>query len=163
MIDVVRVREYESVEVSLTDAQLRELIAANSTGALSIGALGTSKYRLTAESMIGTVVSSSLSVLIQPKIELENVFLMLGVTEPKFSTPTFNFDTADELLPAMVSVFAHAVDKATVRGVLRGYQAIDERLVAPRGRIDITQQLKLPATPIPIACRFDEHTADEAP
>ncbi len=160
MIETIGIREYESVEIPLTDEQLRGLIAADVTEAINIGAAGGGSYRLTAGSKIGAVVSPSLSVLIRPKIELENVFLMLGVSVPRYSARTFGFDTSGELLPAMAEVFAHAVDAATVRGVLRGYRGIEERLVAPRGRIDITQQLKRPATPIPVACRFDEHTAD---
>lgn len=36
----------------------------------------------------------------------------------------------------------------------------EERLVALRGRIDVSAQLRTPAMTSPVACRFDEYTAD---
>ena len=60
----------------------------------------------------------------------------------------------------MASVFAHSVDRATMRGVLRGYRHTEERLLSPRGRIDIVEQIRRPGLVSPIACRFDEYTSD---
>ena len=160
MQQIHQLSEYESVELELSEMQLESLLAADVTQAVAVRALGGGNYRLTAGSMIGAVVTPSVSILIRPKIGLENVFLMLGVSVPAFAASSFGFDRSAGLLPAMAGDFAAVTDRATVRGVLRGYQPKEERLVSPRGRIDITEQMKHPATPIPMACRFDEHTAD---
>jgi 5-methylcytosine-specific restriction enzyme subunit McrC len=60
----------------------------------------------------------------------------------------------------MAAVFARAVEDATARGVYRSYRHTEERLQSPRGRIDLAAQLRRPAVPAPMACRFDEFTAD---
>lgn len=160
MVELVATNEYGSVDVHLPPDQLDEFMAADTTNAISVGVAAGGGYRLTAGSKIGAIVSPSLSVLIRPKIALENVFMMLGVSIPEFMKSTFEFDDDTNLLDAMVAVFAHAADVATARGVLRGYREVEDRLVSPRGRIDITQQLRRPGAPVPVACRFDEHTAD---
>ena len=156
----VTLREYESVTVDLADAELRGLLAADGSKALAVSPVGGGQFRLTANSLVGTVVTPHLSVLIRPKVALENVFLMLGVSVPSFLRSQFLYATDGGLLPAMAAVFADVVDRATVQGVLHGYRSVDERLVAPRGRIDLVEQLRRPSTPIPAACRFDDYTTD---
>lgn len=156
----ITIREYESVEVDLGGEALEALIKTDVSRALAIAPVGGGTYRLTANSRVGTVVTPHHSVLIRPKVALENVFLMLGVSVPSFLRSQFGFDTDGGLLPAMAAVFADVVDRATVRGVLHGYREIEERLVAPRGRIDLVEQLRRPSTPVPAPCRYDDYTTD---
>jgi 5-methylcytosine-specific restriction enzyme subunit McrC len=156
----IELLEYGSSEVELSPEDALELsqIAGNT---LSI-TLGSQPgwYRVTATSHVGNVVTPAVTVQIRPKVATEHLFLMLGVSPPtEFGARTGYGDAAD-LLPIMAAVFARAVEQATAKGVYRGYRPTEERLISPRGRIDVTAQIRRPAMISPIACRFDEYTAD---
>lgn len=156
--------EYERRELDLTPRELDGLLAAVGTsGTLAISPTRAGTYQVTASSLVGAVVSSDITVLIRPKIRLRNLFYLLGMTSPRFETTSFAYGDERDLLQAMAGIFAHEVDRTTVRGVLHGYRAREERLVAPRGRIDLVEQLRRPALVTPTACRFDEFTPDILP
>jgi 5-methylcytosine-specific restriction enzyme subunit McrC len=85
---------------------------------------------------------------------------MLGVAPPRDFDAAHSMSAEPELLSVMAALFAEALEDATARGVLHGYRSTEERLVAPRGRIDMNEQLRQPAIISPIACRYDDYTAD---
>lgn len=160
MRDPIVLQEYESLTVELSPMTARRL-SATATGrlAVSVGSAPDS-FVLTAGSHVGTIVVGDTSVLIRPKVELNNLFHMLGVAPPAFTDDRFRFAVEPDVLTVMAEVFAHEVDRATLRGVHRGYRHMEERLVSPRGRIDVTAQMRRPGFVSPIACRYDEFTAD---
>lgn len=160
MIEPLVLGEYETRTFELTKRQAQALRdAEGSRLRVGLGAAdGT--YEITADSYVGAVVMPEVSVLIRPKVPLHNLFHLLGVAPPTPGTQQFNFAVDRDLLVIMASVFAHAVDRATMRGVLRGYRHTEERLLSPRGRIDIIEQVRRPGMVSPIACRFDEYTSD---
>ncbi len=164
MTRVELLREYEKRELDLTSQELRGVLAAvGSSGALGVSLTSAGSYQVTASSMVGAVVSPEIAVMIRPKIALRNLFYLFGVVSPTFDATSFSYGDEPDLLQAMAGIFAHEVDRATVRGVLHGYQAAEERLIAPRGRIDLVEQLRRPSQLTPIACRFDEFTPDILP
>src|SRR4051812_21521296 len=68
---------------------------------------------------------------------------------------------APNLVESVVPAFVAAVRKATIRGVLRGYQERADALMTIRGRIDFDTLIKRRFGVVPpIDCRFDEYTAD---
>lgn len=160
MIEPLVLSEYESRSFTLTDRQAQALRDAEGSK-LRVG-LGPTPgtYEITADSHVGAVVTSEVSVLIRPKVPLHNLFHMLGVAPPAYGDEQFDFAVDRDLLVIMASVFAHSVDRATMRGVLRGYRHTEERLLSPRGRIDIVEQIRRPGLVSPVACRFDEYTSD---
>lgn len=160
MIEPLELSEYETRSFALTDRQAQALRDADGSK-LRIG-LGSTPgtYEITADSHVGAVVTPEVSVLIRPKVPLHNLFHMLGIAPPTYGDQHFEFAVDRDLLVIMASVFAHSVDRATMRGVLRGYRHTEERLLSPRGRIDIVEQIRRPGLVSPIACRFDEYTAD---
>lgn len=155
--------EYETRSFALTRRQAQALRDAPASR-LRIG-LGADDgiYEVTADSYVGAVVTPEVSVLIRPKVPLHNLFHLLGVAPPDFGEDRFRFATDRDLLVIMASVFAYEVDRATMRGVLRGYLHTEERLLSPRGRIDLVEQIRRPGMVSPIACRFDEYTSDVPP
>lgn len=160
MIRRLELQEYEKRSFTLSRTQVEELRSAGE-GALGVGLSDSpDRYELIAGSRVGVVVTPEVSVLIRPKVPIHNLFVLLGVAPPDFVAAPFPFDTDRDLLVIMAAVFARSVDRATVRGVIRGYRPTAERLRSPRGRIDLVEQLRHPATVSPIACRFDEFTAD---
>lgn len=153
----IELREYSSVRVELDEERLDAVISA-ADGRLTVRRV-TGGYELSAGPHVGVIVAGDVTIVVQPKVPLHNLFLMLGVRIPRLTDPT-RFGTDTDLLSAMAEVFVHEVRSATSRGILHAYTDTRERLISPRGRIDITEQIRRPAMPSPIACRFDEFTND---
>jgi 5-methylcytosine-specific restriction enzyme subunit McrC len=111
---------------------------------------------------VGAVITPDLELLIRPKINLDNLFLLLGVGMPPaaWRRELFGFGDEPHLLPGFAAFFARAAEAATARGLLRAYREKHERLPALRGRIDFVAQLRQPAIAYPISCRYDDYTAD---
>jgi 5-methylcytosine-specific restriction enzyme subunit McrC len=140
-------------------------IAEGAASALSVEATGTAgEWRLTASSYVGSIVLPGLEVLIKPKVHLENLFALMdaGMPDSAWRPEVFGYGADRQLLPAFAAFFARTVDQLTARGLIRSYRPESERLTALRGRIDFPTQLRQPGLPSPIACRFDEYTADVA-
>ncbi len=160
---LVELAEYESAERELSAAAAADLVQLAGPR-LGVGAGSVpGRFVLTATAHVGVLVTPAVSVLVRPKVNLRNLFVMLGVSPPDGSGAQFGFGTDRDLLSVMAAVFANEVDRATVRGVLRGYRHTEERLVSPRGRLDIVEQLRRPGLVSPVACRFDEYTSDFFP
>ncbi len=120
-------------------------------------------WNLRATSYAGAIRVGDLSVLIRPKVPLENLFYMLsaGQNDLDFGTSLIGFEE-DELLPALAAFFERLVTDTLKRGVLKSYKEHNETLVALRGRIDVPAMLRTGGMPAPIPCRFDELSIDIA-
>lgn len=162
MSGLVELREYRSVRVRLSDvevASLRE--AAGNRLTFGVGS-HTGEVELGATSYVGTVVTPTVRVIVRPKISLANVFHLLeaGSTPLSLDDGMFAYEETDELLGALAGFYARQVEIATARGLFQAYRQHDERLVALRGRIDLGAQIRAAGLVSPVACRFDEYTAD---
>lgn len=156
------ITEHTSVSHRLTDRQARRLAA---TGVVSVApAPEPGHWRITAQDQVGTLVIDGLRLLIRPKIEPENLFLLLevGLPESAWRREAFDYGTTGDLLPSVVAFFARTVESTLARGVLRSYRAHQERLVALRGRIDVPAQVARAGLAVPVACRYDDYTPDVA-
>jgi 5-methylcytosine-specific restriction enzyme subunit McrC len=119
-------------------------------------------WLLAASGHVGTVVTPEVEILVRPKIPLHSLFLLLDVGLPPeaWRPATFAFGTDRSLLAAMAAFFARTAEQALGRGVRRDYRQEEDRLVTLRGRVDVAGQLRTPGMVSPIACRFDDYTAD---
>lgn len=159
---MLELAEYESSELPLTQETVGHLLATG-RGALVIAPTPTpGRWRLTASSQVGTLAVPGLHVLIRPKVGILNVLALLddGLTHDAVRPENVGLATTPELLPVFAEFFARSVLNATSRGLVRRYREHEDRLIAPRGRIDFTAQLRQATAPSPMACRFDEFTAD---
>jgi len=155
-------REYESRVVRIAASAARDIeeVAAGKIG-VGIGPeAGT--WVLSAGGSVGTVVTPEVEVLVRPKIPLHNLFLLLDIGLPPdaWQPATFAFRTDRNLLAAMAAFFARTAEHALGRGIRRDYRHEEDDVVALRGRVDVVGQLRRPGMVSPIACRFDEYTAD---
>jgi 5-methylcytosine-specific restriction enzyme subunit McrC len=135
------------------------------TGSTALGIAPTptpGRWRLTASSQVGTLAVPGLHVLIRPKVGISNVLALLddGLPSDALRSQEVSLATATELLPAFAEFFSRSVGHATGRGLIRRYREEHDVLVAPRGRIDFTAQLRRATPPSPLECRFDEFTTD---
>ena len=121
------------------------------------------QWNLNANNYVGAIRVGDLSVLIRPKIPLENLFYMLSVgqSDIDFGSSLFGFEEQD-LMPALAGFYERLLASTLTRGVLRSYREFDETLIAIRGRIDVPAILHSGGMPAPVPCRFDELSIDIA-
>lgn len=154
--------EYESVRLRLADRHARRLAA---TGFVSVAPDNEAGWwQVTAGDHVGSLVVDDLRLLIRPKIRSENLFLLLevGLPDKAWRSEAFDYATGADLLSSVIAFFARTVETTLARGVLRSYEEQHERLIALRGRLDFTRQISRTGIALPVACRFDEYTADIA-
>jgi 5-methylcytosine-specific restriction enzyme subunit McrC len=154
--------EYKPDIFELSEQAARDLAAAGS-GKLSV-AIGdeAGTYLVTPTQWVGAIVTPDVSVLVRPKVPLRNLFAMLdiGIPDDAWLTSDVGLNYERDLLAAVAAWFVRAADRALSRGVRRDYLRMRERVPTLRGRIDFPEQLRRPAFQIPLACEFDEYTAD---
>ena len=154
------VDEYKTIEVELSADEARLLSeVAGPRLQVALGS-GEGLWTLTATSYVGTLVTPSIELLVRPKASLHNVFQMLDVAPDAFGPQDFGFESDRNLLAIVADLFARSVERTIGTGLLRSYRHTEERLMALRGRIDMTAAIRRPGIPIPVPCRFDEYTAD---
>lgn len=159
-MEAVTLFEYESTRLRLGDGHARRL--SGSPFVRVNPDLEAGWWQVTASEHVGSLVVDDLHLLIRPKIKPENLFLLLEVGLPAqaWQREAFEYATGADLLPSVVSFFARTVETTLGRGLLRSYREQRERLVALRGRIDIPAHTSRAGIALPVACRFDEYTAD---
>ncbi len=164
MSDTITLYEYERTSHRLSESQSRRL-ASVGKGAVTVEPEAQhGYYSITAQNWVGTLVVDDLRVLIRPKIRPENLFLLLevGLSPDAWRQEAFDYATSADLLPSVIAFYARTLETTLARGLLRSYRHTEERLVAPRGRIDMAGQFRQAGIRVPVACRFDEYTSDIA-
>lgn len=160
--NVCRISEYGNADVVITEQQARLVQAAAGSRLRVTPTL--KGYRIDATSYVGALSVPGLTLHIDPKVPVRNLFHLLT-----WSTHRLQFDAvevdwaAGDLTAAAAAVYAQMLENALTMGVDRGYVEEHDRLVALRGRIDWPAQSRYPSLPIPLACRFDEWSVDTAP
>src|SRR4051794_36270119 len=138
MTTTITLGEYESISVELAERVASALaVAAKDRLRVTVdGAPG--RYRIEAMQYVGSIVLPGVSILVRPKVPLENVFLLLeAVTEPEWRAEQFAWDAAGGLLPAFAAFFARTVERSVGRGLYRSYRTEEDFIPALRGRHDL--------------------------
>lgn len=151
--------EYESIFLDLTRSQAESI---GRTGFVDVSPAMGDRWRVTASSYVGSLVVDGVELLIRPKINPENLFLLLepGLPPHSWRKEAFDYDLTPDLLPSVIAFFARTVETTLGRGVLRSYQARTDPLVALRGRPDVGGQFKRSGVLTPVACAYDEFSED---
>lgn len=122
------------------------------------------RARIVAKEHVGVFVASDVVVRVRPKVNLDNLFYLLGVGDESWTIDAalgpFGERESDDLVVAVVRLFAREVERLSARGLLHGYVSHEERLLALRGRVDINALIRRPWERTPVACRFDEFVPD---
>jgi len=156
------VREYEEVTVELSFAEQRALRALAGNRLVVLPGDSPGSWRVRAGSYVGTVAVAGVRILIKPKVTTANLFHLLEAGGEALDTgpEIFDYDVTGDLLPAFATFYARHLEATLGHGIVRAYCPVDERLVAIRGRIDVRAQLSNLGLPLPVACRFDDYSAD---
>ncbi|MYG86964.1 MAG: hypothetical protein F4190_00360 [Acidimicrobiales bacterium] len=119
-------------------------------------------YQLTPRHFVGSFAVVGLSVIVRPKIKLENLFLLLEVGLPPaaWREEASDYANSADLLPSLVSFFARTAETTVARGLFHHYRREEDDLLALRGRIDFARQFRRGGLLVPTACVWDDFTAD---
>ncbi|HJG57644.1 MAG TPA: McrC family protein [Corynebacterium xerosis] len=152
---MVVLSEYSPAELDITRRQAEAL---QRTGFVALSPIAGDRWRVTPSSFVGSLVMEDIELLIRPKINPENLFLLLepGLPPHAWRRETFDYGSSSDLLPSVISFFARTVETSLGRGIIRSYESRREELVALRGRVDYSGQFRMGGTLSPVACAFDE-------
>ena len=119
-------------------------------------------WRVSTRQWVGAFTLGDLRIIVRPKIKPENLFFLLEVGLPPeaWQAEAVDYATTDELLPALVSFFARTAETTLARGLFHHYRHEEDDLLALRGRIDFVRQFRRGGVLVPMACSWDDFTAD---
>ena len=162
----INLTEYQPCEVRLSEDERSALAQAKNDLGLAIEHNGEDSYTLRPSSIVGAVEVIGLSVLIRPKIEIEQLISLACYRDWRDLVQSSDFDFPEEwALPDVIAaMFAAAAEKAFARGLLHGYVEREEALQTVRGRIRFDEQIRRRfGLPLPVEVRYDEFTDDVLP
>ncbi|WP_420440286.1 McrC family protein [Candidatus Poriferisodalis sp.] len=119
-------------------------------------------WKVSTRQWVGAFTLGDLRILVRPKIKPENLFFLLEVGLPPeaWQAEAIDYATNNELLPALVSFFARTAETTLARGLFHHYRHEEGDLLALRGRIDFVRQFRRGGVLVPMACSWDDFTAD---
>lgn len=120
-------------------------------------------YDLTPDQRIGVIALPEVVLEIRPKVPMSSVLFLVsyGCGLVRWDDPEPELAENADLVDLIAIILARAVTRATRRGLLFGYQTVDDVLQAPRGRILFDEHLRRRhAKAPPVDVRHDIFTAD---
>lgn len=160
----IELREYEAWIGRLASDDLDELVSL-AGDRLVVGHRPHRQVEVKATAHVGVLVTQNVTVRVRPKVPLDNLFFMLDARPDRLAIDwraAPYAEVEDDLVTAVVQLFAAEVERLTGRGLLHGYVEHHDRLVGVRGRIDLAEMAHRPWQITPLACRFDEFVPDIA-
>jgi len=108
-------------------------------------------------------VDAGLTLVLQPKTAIENLFRMLeyayDLKSFRFLEGTVQVASLDDLYERLAHILAKRVLNRARRGLYRAYMDRADRLPYLTGRMDLNATMRRPLSP-DLACAYQEHTAD---
>jgi 5-methylcytosine-specific restriction enzyme subunit McrC len=159
---IIELKEWQTLDVPLDDRDVAALVGHPQRPVLVEASAIGGCWRLRAQAKVGAVRFDGFDLIVRPKAGLQNVFYLMGVERPRdwWGRDEVDLLVHDDLFAAIARLLAHAVERAIGPGVQHGYVERRDPLVALRGRIDLREQFRHPATPVPADCRYDDYTPD---
>jgi 5-methylcytosine-specific restriction enzyme subunit McrC len=158
----VAIPEYGEATITMSSSQERQVraIAQQRLAVLPTG--GPDEWAVRATSFVGTVVVPGVRILVTPKVSSANLFYLLeaGGRSLDIGAEQFDYDRTKDLVASFATFYARHLERIASQGIPRSYVEHDDRLLGPRGRVDLPPQRRSTGLPLPVACRFDEYTAD---
>ena len=99
--------------------------------------------KLTASHFVGTIVLDGISILIRPKVPLENLFYMLTYAYdlPEFRKEETQLSESEDLFEFVVDIFLKQVGRLVRAGLYKSYIDRSENQNYLRGRLQMSQHL----------------------
>lgn len=123
------------------------------------------QWRISDVARVGTAVVGDMILHIVPKTPLQNLVYMasVGHRHVTLDAHTIDHDSERALPAALARAFVLELQRVTRRGLVKGYQEVQESAAVMRGRWDVSRQLSVrPGMPLPLEIDFDDFTEDVA-
>jgi len=119
----IELKEWETRDVRLEDADVVALIAHPQHPAVVEPSPARGFWRLRAQAKVGAVRFEGFDLNVRPKAGLQNVFYLMGIERPRdwWSNEEVDLLIHHDLFAGIARLLAHAVDRAIGRGVQHGY------------------------------------------
>lgn len=163
MIGPLEIQQYDpAVEVKLSHPDLLRLRAAAGRGLTIAPTSQPDQWALRSGNLVGTIATPAVSVMIRPKVDDANLFHLLEPSTPalSFGADSFGYAAADDLMASFSAFYLRHLDLALGRGLVRSYVEHGEPLMGVRGRVEMALVARRGGLPLPVDCRFDEHSGD---
>jgi 5-methylcytosine-specific restriction enzyme subunit McrC len=159
----LKLKEWSPQQVQLTNPELARLLSVPKLLTLTPYEPRSGIYSVRPGSVVGTLVWPELRVLIKPKVELENVFFLLGFRGglAQWTEKAFPYESDWDFLRAIAWAFRAEMERGLRYGISRSYEEKSEVLAGFRGRLDVGRQITAwQDRPFPVECRFVEYSED---
>jgi 5-methylcytosine-specific restriction enzyme subunit McrC len=156
----LQIREYQTTTWTLTHDQAHDLTTIPAY--VDVRLRPDERYDVHAKANVGTVVLPSLDLLLQPKIDMPDLFFILSYARNvRWSPERFAYAPTQDLFASLIWFFDSEMERARVSGLARDYVEVQDTLATIRGRIDLAEQLRRrQLRPFPLECRFQEYSED---
>ena len=114
-------------------------------------------------SAVGNIELDGIRLVIEPKVPLRSLIYMASVGGGQIAVNDADFSAdEDAALPvALAEALIASLDRATSRGLVKGYRESEQTDLVVRGRWDVARQLRVrPGLPIPVELTVDEFSED---
>lgn len=121
------------------------------------------EWRVSDVARVGTAVIGDLVLHIIPKTPILNLVYMasMGHRHITPSADVIEHDAERALPAALARAFLLELQRATRRGLVKGYREVEESAAAIRGRWDVARQISArPGLPLPLEIDYDDFTED---
>lgn len=156
-------KEWSPQQVQLTNHELERLLSVPKFLTLTPSEPRSGTYRVLPGSVVGTLVWPELRVLIKPKVELENIFFLLGFRGglAEWAQEAFPYEGEWDFLRSITWAFRAEMERGLRYGISRSYEEKAEVLTGFRGRLDVACQMAAwQDRPFPTECRFVDYGED---
>jgi 5-methylcytosine-specific restriction enzyme subunit McrC len=156
-------KEYEwayNVQLSVEE---RDQLVRMVKGLIVNPSLGsTDRYDVRPGAYIGSIETPTLSLVIVPKVPVDSLFFLLCYSLGLIKwLDTSHFIRRPSLFSSIAAMYLRLTEQALHRGVLAGYQPVEDSLATVRGKIRLSEQVsrRFGIGP-PIEVAFDDFTTD---
>lgn len=121
------------------------------------------RWRIEADSRVGTLVGEGWELRIRPHIEIPKLLFLLtySLVPEGWEGVLTGMQSERDVVQALASGFCLHAGRVVQHGLLRGYVGVQERRGDLRGRVRFKDQLaQLAGLPLPLEVSYDDFTAD---
>jgi 5-methylcytosine-specific restriction enzyme subunit McrC len=122
----------------------------------------TDQYDIRPGAYVGSIETPTLSLVIVPKVPIDSLFFLLSYSLGIVKwLDMSHFVTRPSVFSSIAAVYLRLTEQALHRGVLAGYQAVEESLATVRGKIRLSEQVRRRfGIGPPIEVDYDDFTTD---
>jgi 5-methylcytosine-specific restriction enzyme subunit McrC len=161
------VLEYGSISIGSNELSTSDVRELRESSFVDIQrSMDSDQYVVTAKEWVGQFpIGDSISIRVEPKIPIANIFWMLDVALDLRSLRVWDdalerVASIEDVFEQLSKILARQVSRRIRKGLHRAYVERTEDIEVVRGRVDVSASVSRLRSAPRLICSFDEHTAD---